>query len=280
MKDRGRTTNDGRRTGANRVPLPSQSLSLANLQSPVSTFSPRGWTRHHWSPQIGVEHAGTRERAGLFDETSFAKISVRGRGALKTLQYLCDNDMDRPVGSVTYTQMLNPRGGIECDFTVTRLAADEFQIVTGTAFGAHDLMRIQSHAPDDGSVLVQDVTSQYGCFGLWGPRARDILAGVTKANVSNAAFPYMTAQRIAIGDVPCLALRVTYVGELGWEFYFRMEYGRASCGIRCGRRVNHSAWWRAAIAPSSLCAWKKGIAIGARTWDPTIRRMKRDWDLR
>ena len=191
-----------------------------------SGYQPRGWASYNWSPHIGVEHIGTRERAGLFDETSFSKISVRGPGALKLLNYLCDNEMDKPVGAVTYTQMLNPRGGIECDFTVTRLAHDEFQIITGTAFGAHDLQHIQTHAPDDGSVVIQDVTSQYACFGLWGPRARDILSRVTKANVSNDAFPYMTAQRIAVGDVPCLALRVTYVGELGWEFYCPMEYGQ------------------------------------------------------
>jgi glycine cleavage system aminomethyltransferase T/glycine/D-amino acid oxidase-like deaminating enzyme len=214
----------------------------SNLQSLISNLKFRGWARHHWSPNIGVEHLATRERAGLFDETSFSKISVRGPGALKLLNYLCDNDMDKPIGSVIYTQMLNPRGGIACDFTVTRLALDHFQIITGTAFGAHDLMHIQSHAPDDGSVLIDDVTSQFACFGLWGPRARDILAramgerygerSVRNArrsvpSISNEAFPYMTAQRLEIGDCPVLALRVTYVGELGWEFYTPMEYGRA-----------------------------------------------------
>ena len=208
----------------------SNQLSVVSNQwrsgtnAPIS-FVPRGWTKHHWSPAIGVEHIATRERAGLFDETSFSKISVRGPRALETLQYLCDNDIDKPIGSVIYTQMLNPRGGIECDFTVTRLALDQFQIVTGTAFGAHDLQHIQTHAPDDG-IVIDDVTSQFACFGLWGPRARDILSRVTKTNVSNEAFPYMTAQRIAVGDVPCLALRVTYVGELGWEFYCPMEYGQ------------------------------------------------------
>jgi 4-methylaminobutanoate oxidase (formaldehyde-forming) len=124
---------------------------------------------------------------------------------------------------------LNPRGGIECDFTVTRLGVDEFQIVTGTAFGAHDLQHIQTHAPQDG-VLIEDVTSRYATLGLWGPRAREILARVIASNaaasISNDAFPYMTAKRLVVGDVPCLALRVTYVGELGWEFYCPMEYGR------------------------------------------------------
>lgn len=188
--------------------------------------TPRGWARHHWSPAIGVEHLGTRERAGLFDETSFSKLEVRGPGAVKLLQYLCDNDIDKPVGHVIYTQMLNPRGGIECDFTVTRLAFDRFMIVTGTAFGAHDLSYIQLNAPRDGSVTLEEITSTRACFGLWGPRARDILRRVTKANVANEAFPYMTAQTITVGDVPVLAMRVTYVGELGWEFYCPIEYGQ------------------------------------------------------
>ena len=197
---------------------------------PSSIYHPRGWIAKHYSPAIEVEHLGTRERAGLFDETSFSKFEVRGPstgsgGALAALQYLCDNDIDKPVGSVVYTQMLNPRGGIECDFTVTRLAADRFRIVTGTAFGEHDRSWIRLNLPDD-SVVVEDVTSQYACFGLWGPRARDILQRVTKSNISNAAFPYMTAQHIAVGDVPTLAVRVTYVGELGWEFYCPMEYGQ------------------------------------------------------
>jgi 4-methylaminobutanoate oxidase (formaldehyde-forming) len=122
--------------------------------------------------------------------------------------------------------MLNPRGGIECDFTVTRLETDRFLIVTGTAFGQHNLSWIRLNAPEDGSVLVEDVTSTRACFGLWGPRARTILQRVTRSDVSNAAFPYMTAQRLTAGDVPVLALRVTYVGELGWEFYCGMEYGR------------------------------------------------------
>jgi 4-methylaminobutanoate oxidase (formaldehyde-forming) len=187
---------------------------------------PKGWSHIHWSSAIGVEHIGTRERAGLFDETSFSKFEVRGPGALAALQYLCANDIDKPTGSVVYTQMLNPRGGIECDFTVTRLGEDRFRIVTGTAFGEHDRSWIRLNLPDDAPVVVEDVTSQYACLGLWGPRARDILQCLTKADISNAAFPYMTAQNIAIGDVPVLAVRVTYVGELGWEFYCPMEYGQ------------------------------------------------------
>jgi glycine cleavage system T protein len=188
-------------------------------------FKPRGWAGIHWSPAVGYEHLQTRAAAGLFDESSFSKIEVRGPGALKLLQYLCANDIDKPVGSCVYTSMLNGRGGIECDFTVTRIAPERFLIITGTAFGMHDISWIRLHAPTDGSVIVDDVTSSYGCLGLWGPKARAILQKVTKDDVSHAGFPYMTAKRINVGTVPVWAVRVTYVGELGWEFYFGMEYG-------------------------------------------------------
>ncbi len=190
------------------------------------TLRPRGWAGQHWSPAIGAEAMATRTSAALFDESSFAKIEVAGVGSLAFLQHLCANEMDRPVGSVTYTQMLNTRGGIECDFTVTRLADDRFLIVTGTAFGNHDLGWIRAHLPDDGSVRVADVTSSRTCFGLWGPRAREILSPLTKSDLSNEAFPYLTAREIHLGNVPVLALRVTYVGELGWELYAPTEYGR------------------------------------------------------
>ncbi len=195
-------------------------------QPPSSVLRPPSeWIHHHWSPAIAAEHIATRECAALFDETSFSKIEIVGRGALDFLQRMSDNEMSKPIGAVTYTQMLNERGGIECDFTVTRLAHDRFQIVTGTAFGQHDLDWIRSHAPTDGSLVVNDITSQYCCVGLWGPRARDLLSRATRNDISNAAFPYMSAQRIAVGSVPTLALRVTYVGELGWELYAPTEYG-------------------------------------------------------
>ena len=189
------------------------------------SMRPRGWAGRLWSPAIEAEHRGCRESAGLFDFTSFAKIEVRGSGAASFLEGLCDNQVARGVGRLTYTQMLNDDGGIECDFTVTRLADDRFRIVTGTAFGRHDLSFLREHAPREGSVQVEDVTSAYACIGLWGPKARTILQSLTPADVSNAAFPYMTAHELAVGPVPCLALRVTYVGELGWELYCPAEFG-------------------------------------------------------
>jgi 4-methylaminobutanoate oxidase (formaldehyde-forming) len=186
---------------------------------------PKGWSHHNWSRAVGYEHLMTRENAGLFDETSFNKFEVRGQGALKFLNHICANEIDQPVGTIVYTQCLNKRGGIECDFTVTRLAEDRFFIITGTAFGQHDLSWLSLNMPEDDSVSIEDVSSSYVCLGLWGPKARKILQKVTKADVSDEGFPYMTAHRFMIGDVPTLACRVTYVGELGWEFYCPMEYG-------------------------------------------------------
>ncbi|MBV8598282.1 MAG: GcvT family protein [Actinobacteria bacterium] len=184
------------------------------------SLRPRGWAGRLWSSAIGAEHVACRETAALFDETSFAKIEVSGAGAGEFLESMCDNRVARDVGAITYTQMLNPRGGIECDFTVTRLAEDRFRIVTGTAFGQHDLSWIRQHAP--AGVGIDDVTSSYACLGLWGPRARDILAPIADGPLD---FPYMRAREVAVGTVPCLALRVTYVGELGWELYCPIEFG-------------------------------------------------------
>jgi len=186
------------------------------------SLRPRGWAGRLWSPAIGAEHLACRESAALFDETSFAKIDVSGEGAAALLEWLCANRVAREVGAITYTSMLNARGGIECDFTVTRLADDRFRIVTGTAFGQHDLAWVREHATD--GVEVEDVTSAYACLGLWGPRARDILQPLTTTTLD---FPYLRARELAVGNIPCLALRVTYVGELGWELYCPAEFGLA-----------------------------------------------------
>jgi glycine cleavage system T protein len=196
-----------------------------NAATADESLRPSGWAGRLWSPAIGAEHRATRESAALFDETSFAKIEVSGTGAADYLEHLCDNRVARDVGAITYTQMLNERGGIECDFTVTRLAEDRFRIVTGTAFGQHDLAWIRSHAPEDGSVAVEDVTSTFACLGIWGPKTREILQQLTEHDLGNESFPYMRARELSIGSVPCLALRVTYVGELGWELYCPMELG-------------------------------------------------------
>jgi 4-methylaminobutanoate oxidase (formaldehyde-forming) len=186
---------------------------------------PSGWAGKEWSPAIAAEHEACRQRAALFDQTSFAKLEISGPGALAALERICANRIDRPPGRVVYTQLLNERGGIEADLTVTRLSEERFRIVTGTASLRHDRAWIESHLPCDGSVGVQDVTSQYACVCLWGPHARDILAPLTEVDVSAGTFPYLTARELNVGPVPCLAVRVTFVGELGWELYCPTEYG-------------------------------------------------------
>jgi 4-methylaminobutanoate oxidase (formaldehyde-forming) len=198
-----------------------------NARDGDAALRPRGWAGMHWSPAIGAEALATRRAAGLFDETSFSKFEVVGPAAAAFLQYLCANDVDVPVGRIVYTQLLNRRGGIECDLTVTRVTGDRFLIVTGTAVGQHDLGWLRRHLPDDGSVVINDVTSGRACFALWGPRARDILGSVTRDDVSDGAFRYLTARAISVGFVPVYALRVTYVGELGWELYAHTEFGQA-----------------------------------------------------
>lgn len=184
-----------------------------------------GWEARHWSPIHGAEHLATRAGVAVFDLTAFTKIEVTGPGALGFLQRLCANNIDQPQGKVVYTSMLNERGGIVCDLTVTRLGVDRFLILTGGATGGHDLAWIRSHAPSDGTVHVRDVTSMYCGMGLWGPRSRDVLSRVSGDDVSNAAFPYFAAKSLSIGAIPAVALRVSYVGELGWEIYTLTEYG-------------------------------------------------------
>ncbi len=194
----------------------------SNADAGDETLRPRGWAGMHWSPAIGVEAMAARKTAALFDESSFAKLEVAGPGAAELLPRLCDNRVAREVGQITYTQMLNRRGGIECDFTVTRVAPETFQIVTGTAFGAHDAAWIHRHLPGDGSVTLTDVTSRWSCFALWGPHAARIMRPLTPDPLD---FGYMRMRELTVGDVPVRALRVTFVGEPGWELYCPAEFG-------------------------------------------------------
>ncbi len=199
-----------------------------NAAAADESLRPDGWAGRYWSPAIAAEHAATRRAAGLFDETSFAKIEVSGADAATFLEWACDNRVARGIGDLTYTQALNRHGGIEADFTVNRVADDVFSIVTGTAFGSHDMAWLRKQARRYGArVRIDDVTGRDVCFALWGPRAREILARLTPADLSNEAFRFMTAQEITVADVPVRAMRVTFVGELGWELYASSEYGAA-----------------------------------------------------
>lgn len=196
----------------------------SNEDSFYEHMRPRGWAGENWSSAIAKEHLATRERLCLFDESSFSKFEIFGPGVTEFLDMMCDNKVTGRVGRITYTQMLNRRGGIESDFTVTALEKDRYMIVTGTAFGSHDAGWIRKHMPKDGSVFLEDVTSKYACIALWGPKSRDVLKRLTPTDLSNESFPYMSFQEITVGDTPTRALRVTYVGELGYELYCPTEY--------------------------------------------------------
>ncbi len=179
-----------------------------------------GWTKPPFFERVGEEHRAFRERVGLIDMTSFGKIEIRGPGALPLLERLSDNQIERPVGTVVYTQLLNPQGGVLADVTITRLAEDRFRLITGAGFIDNDLGWVRANArADDAPVEIRDVTDELATLGLWGPRARDVLQAVTADDVSNEASPYMHAKEILIRGARVLAQRVTYVGELGWELY-------------------------------------------------------------
>jgi len=175
--------------------------------------------RQNWFDAVGDEHRLVRESVGIFDQSSFAKYELTGPDAGKALDWICANDVARPAGRLTYTQLLNSRGGIEADLTVARLAEDRFYVVTGTGFRTHDLGWIDDHIGSGTNAMLTDVTEQFGTLSLMGPRARDVLAAVTDADVSNTAFPFGHVREIVIAGNTVRALRVTYVGELGWELH-------------------------------------------------------------
>ncbi len=185
-----------------------------------------GWEARFWSPIIGGEHRAVRERVGLFDLTPFTKLDVSGPGALAFMERITANRMDKSIGAITYTSMLTPTGGIKCDLTVTRLAADRFMVVTGGGTAEHDKAWISSHLPGDGSVVITDESTKWCSIGVWGPMARELMRNATDDDVSSTGFPYLAARHISIGEIPALALRISYVGELGWEIYAPFEFGR------------------------------------------------------
>jgi len=179
--------------------------------------------RPNWFEAVQREHRATREQVTVFDQSSFAKFMLVGRDALKALNWICANNIDRPVGSLIYTQMLNRRSGIECDLTISRIATDRFYIVTGTGFASHDFHWIQSNIPAGFNAELVDVTSSNAVLSLMGPNARKVLDAVTHDPVDTQAFPFAQARMLSIAGTRVLALRVTYVGELGWELHIPVE---------------------------------------------------------
>jgi 4-methylaminobutanoate oxidase (formaldehyde-forming) len=190
-------------------------------EEPVDRYS---YGRQNWFEAVGREHRACRERVALFDQTSFAKFLLVGKDAETALSWICANDVDRAPGSLVYTQMLNRKGGIECDLTVARLAPDRFYVVTGTGFATHDFDWIARNIPDGLDAQLLDVTSANAVLSLFGPKARDVLGEVTADDLGNAAFPFATCRQITVAGAPVTALRVTYVGEPGWELHLPVEF--------------------------------------------------------
>ena len=180
----------------------------------------------NWFEHVGSAHRTIRDGVALIDQTSFAKFEITGPGALNAVQWLSVADMDKSIGTVTYTQLCNERGGIECDLTMTRTAPDTWYVVTGSAFGAHDMGWVRSNVPTDGSVTIRDLTSARAVINLIGPKAREVLReAAAEDDVSATAFRYGRARDLTIGAAPVLAMRIGYVGELGWELHIPTEYG-------------------------------------------------------
>ncbi|QND40287.1 FAD-dependent oxidoreductase [Rhizobium leguminosarum bv. viciae] len=200
---------------------PNWFADLFANEEPKDVYS---YTRQNWFDAVGREHKAVREAAVIFDQTSFAKFVLKGRDAEAALSRIAANDVARPVGSLVYTQMLNDKGGIECDVTVARIAENEYYIVTGTGFATHDFDWIARNIPAEMYAELVDVTSAYTVLSLMGPNSRAVLEKVTGSDVSNAAFPFGKVRTIGIAGCPVRALRITYVGELGYELHIPIEY--------------------------------------------------------
>ncbi|MEO4042736.1 FAD-dependent oxidoreductase [Hoeflea sp. CAU 1731] len=206
--------------------------------------SKNGWERPLWFAPDGVEpvdqlafldpgwkafsageHKAVRERVALIDQSSFSKFELIGPDACEALQAMAVSNVDKPVGSVIYTQFCNEAGGIETDLTITRLGQDHYYIVTGSGFGVHDSDWILRHLSQGGGAQLIEVTSARAVINICGPKARDVLQAVCEEDVSNEAFPFATVRDIAIGAAPARAIRIGYVGELGWELHVPTEFG-------------------------------------------------------
>ena len=197
-----------------------------NWYAPAGTKAEYGYSygRQNWFDYSAQEHAAVRNGAGLFDQSSFAKYLLQGADAEAVLNRICANDVSVPVGKLVYTQWLNERGGIEADLTVTREAADRYLIVTAAATHTRDFAWLQRNIAHDARAIAVDLSSGMAVLGLMGPLAREVLARVTDADLSNAAFPFGTSQVIDIAYARVRASRITYVGELGWELYIPTEF--------------------------------------------------------
>ena len=225
-----------------------------------------GWEGMWWSPIVGAEHQAVRNRVGMFDLTAFQKLNVVGPGALDYIEHMTVYRMDRPIGRAVYTPLVNQYGGIVADLTVQRLGKDHFRVITGGGVGMHDLAWFRKHLPEDGSVHIHDVTSGLSVIGVWGPSARDMVQSVCDDDLSTEAFPFATVREIMLGEIPATALRISYVGEQGWEIYTPTEFGL-------------KLWdtlWEAGqgygVVPAGVSGYASSLRLekGYRSWGPDM----------
>ena len=182
------------------------------------------WGRQNWFEYSAREHRAVRERVGLFDQSSFAKLLVQGRDAVRVLNRVCANEVDVPAGRIVYTQWLNERGGIEADLTATRLSGERFLLVTAAATEVRDFNWLQRHIPAGSHCALTNVTSAMGVISIMGPDSRALLQSLSPDNLSHAAFPFAHSREIELGYALVRASRISYVGELGWELYIPTEF--------------------------------------------------------
>ncbi len=220
------------------------------------------WSARHWSPIAVAEHLAVRERAGLFDMTPLTRIEVRGPGAPSFLHRMVAGRVDRPAGAVTYSVMLDEHGGIVSDVTVSRLEDERF-VVGGNS--PRDVAWLRANAPDD--VEIAPVTDERACAAIWGPLAREILAPITDADLSNEGFPYLSARRVTVAGIPVDAIRISYAGELGWELTSASSDGPALW----------DALWKAGQPQGMIAAGRGALGTlrlekGYRAWGTELTR--------
>jgi len=230
--------------------------------------------RQNWFDQVGEEHRATRERVALFDQSSFAKFELRGADAEEALSWIAANDVTAPPGRLIYTQMLNSRGGIECDLTCARLADNLYYIITGTGYRTHDGAWIRQHIPEGLDAELVDITEDYGTLSLFGPEARKVLEAVTDNAVGDEDFAFGTVKEITVAGHKVRAFRITYVGELGWELHMPIAATGDAFDALFVVPGSNMALCRLAIGRLKACGLKKPIGPGGQTSPPMTTRSK------
>ena len=217
-----------------------------------------------WQKYVGNEHKAAREGVVLIDQSSFSKYELIGPGALDLLQHLAVSNINKPVGSVIYTQLCNEHGGIEADLTITRLAEEHFYIVTGAGFGVHDSDWIRRHLPNNDSVHLIDMTSSRAVINIGGPASRKVLQAICEESVENADFPFSTAQELTLGAAKVRAIRIGYIGELGWELHIPSEFALHVYDLLCAAGKNYGIRDIGYRAIESLAAGKRLLVLECR----------------